>query len=147
MTFLDKLKKISPCPVDEITMVLSAGMYFHPTNNSIDLDGRICINKQMNIFEKEGTLVHEIGHARCFNRSCKCHTKQDHVLTEVHAELFALHYLLRRGNKKAIEARFKRLHQDWDYENYYEAKAIIKKRRIYKRCQEFVKTYDLLFNV
>lgn len=141
MTFLKQLKKKSICPVAETVKHTSffSGWFIH-SSTSTSSDGRIQINKNMSVFEKEGTLTHEMGHARCHNRHCKCYKKYDDVLQEVHAELYTLHLLLRNHRKNGIKARFKRLQNDWNYEPHSEAREIIENRRIYKRCQEFVKS-------
>lgn len=142
MTFLKKLKKKSPCPVNEVNMKLCrTGWFIHSSIKS--LDGNIEINTNLPIHEKEGTLSHEMGHGRCFSRGCICYKKYDRVLQEVHAELNTLHLLLRGREKNAIIARFKRWEKNWDDnsgDEYCKALSIIKKRRIYKRCQEFVES-------
>lgn len=144
VTFLNYLKKKSIHPVTEIDKKLcNTGWFIHSSRGIYSPDGaRIEINTHMSTSEKEGTLVHEIGHGRCYKRGCKCYKKYDRVLQEVHAELYALHLLLRNQEKNAIIARFKRWKDNWDDssdDEYCKALKIIKKRRIYKRCQEFVR--------
>jgi len=165
ITFLEQLKKKSPCPVQEVDgrdvefirvdgkrtstvkqIEYYAGRYIHPSS-LISQDGRIEIKKKMTSPEKEGTLSHEMGHARCHKNNCKCYTKYNRVLQEIHAELYALHLLLRHGKVNALKVRFDRLRNDWNGWPHCEAKAVIRNRRIYKRCQEFVENYDLLFVV
>lgn len=142
MAFLDKLKKKSICPVKETVRDIDyfTGWFIHLSTTSFD--GRIEINKEMKISEKEGTLAHEMGHAKCLNRACKCYEKTDRPLQEVHAELYALHLLLKNRRKNAIKARFKRLKNDWNDSPYSKAKDVIIHRKVYKRCQEFTKKDD-----
>jgi len=140
MTFLEKLKKKSIFPVREVNSILCpTGWFIYFSTKSPD--GSIEINTNMSISEKEGTLSHEVSHGRCYSRGCTCYEKNDRVLQEVHAELYALHLLLRSQKKNAILARFKRWKESWNNDKddeYSKALAIIKKRRIYNHCQEFV---------
>lgn len=143
LVFLEILKRKSTHPVIEINKKLcNTGWFIHSPDGIRSPDGgKIEINTNMSTSEKEGTLAHEMGHGRCYKRGCRCYTKYDRILQEVHAELYALHLLLRSQERSAIIARFKRWKNNWDDysdDEYCEALKIIKKRRIYKRCLEFV---------
>lgn len=141
-TYYNTLKKKSGCPVVERVFLCTAGRYINPP--IIGSTGERCgtgiiqIDKKMPKSEKIGTLAHEMGHRRCHSRRCRCYENRDWVLVEVHAELYALHLLLRLRYKCGIIARFKRLKENWWLDSYSEARDIIEKRRIYKRCQEFI---------
>lgn len=141
LTFLEQLKKKSPCPVEFLINndpnFTGEFTYNYCISIPFDTKGRIKINEKMTVSRKEEALAHEIGHARCFNRQCTCFEKtfQKRVLQEVHAELYALHILLRNHRKNALKAKFSGL-----LINNIEARNIVKSRRIYKRCQEFVKS-------
>lgn len=149
MTFLEKLKKKSICRITEkIDMKESKGFrgsYWQKCNliNAF-LEGRIELQKNLSDIEQEATLVHELGHARCDKRNCECMhgrwTKLTRVRIELHAELHTLHFLLKHGRKQALSFRLHHLHPCWNYTPYAEVLHILKKRRIYKRCQKFIKT-------
>ncbi|MCK4824347.1 hypothetical protein KA005_51825 [bacterium] len=156
MTFLEKLKKMSICCITERTDTRESkgfrGTYWQK-NDSINvfLEGRIELQKNLSDIEQEATLVHELGHARCDKRDCECMysrwTEFSRVRIELHAELYALHFLLKHHRKQALTFRLTYLHPRWTDLPYREVLQILKKRRIYKRCQEFVETYDLLFKI
>lgn len=151
MTFLEKLKKKSICRITEqIDMRESKGFRgtYHQKQDSINvfLEGRIDLQVNLSTIEQEATLVHELGHARCDKRNCRCMhgtwTELNRVRIELHAELYALHFLLKHHRKQALIFRLTYLHPRWTYLPYRDTLQILKKRRIYKRCQEFVRKDD-----
>lgn len=151
MTFLEKLKKKSICRIiEKIDMKESTGFrgrYWQKSDSiNVFLEGRIELQENLSTIEQEATLVHELGHARCDKRNCGCMygiwTELSRVRIELHAELYALHFLLKHHRKQALMFRLTYLHPRWTYLPYRDTLQIIKKRRIYKRCQEFVRKDD-----
>jgi hypothetical protein len=102
----------------------------------------VCSNEPSNIY-KSGIILHEMGHAECMFKECKCWT--DRVQTETHAQVFAL--------KKSIELKkydvLKKCMQiviDWAkvknkkaYPEYIKASEKIMRKPIWKHCEKLLK--------
>jgi hypothetical protein len=53
-------------------------------------------------YQKVAVAAHEIGHAICWNKQCRCCWNGDAVLMEVHAWRYSLQHLLDYGNRKSL---------------------------------------------
>lgn len=131
MTFFDKLKSKCDCTVFMLKEKESncLGSYCNITI-------RITLNTSLSYNDKIGVLAHELGHRWRHKRLKEKH--QSGIVSETIAELYALHILLRNKQKKAIKIRLYDLNTYWVYWPYNQAKEIIKSRRIYRRCKEFI---------
>jgi len=137
--FLEQLKLKCDCDIEEIDHLYIIGIYIIKNQGFFEAP-RICINRRLPCYEKEGVLIHEIGHRRDHIRKGLelFSSNQHNILREVLAELYTLHLLLKNKRKKAIESRFSSYKEHWYKSPHKEALKIIESRRIYKRCIEFV---------
>lgn len=142
MMFLKELKKKCPCPVhekfDKSGSLGFRGEYYHMRLGRPE--GAIILQKNRPGTEKEATFVHELGHVRCDKRRCSC-IPRDGVQRELHAELYALHFLLRHKRKRALRFRINTFHQYGCCTKFPHSSAfkIVRTRRIYKRCLRYLK--------
>lgn len=147
MTFLAELKQNSNYPVcekyDKKAWEGFRGQFLYRKEylgeGRIKIKGhRIELQANMPDIQKEATLMHELGHARCAKRQCPCTRLYDRTTTELHAELYALHFLLKHRRKQALRFRIKVLHHHWTGPKYADALLKIKPRKIYARCEKFI---------
>ena len=152
MTFFKKLKQNCRYPIYEVFDEKGYDGFrgqFH-TRKSKYGDGRIELKREnlvlqanMPRIQKEATLVHELGHARCAGRQCECLLHNNKMQAELHAELYALHFLLKHHRKQALRFRINVLHPYWYGKDarYNDALLIIKTRKIYTRCKKYIEPH------
>jgi len=143
--FFDQLFKNCDCPIKYHDHDVWRGKYDHSHHEWFEgqqcFDGEISISSLLPSEGKEGTLTHEIGHHRHHKHiGTDKYEATNLIAGEIIAELYALHLLLKNKRKEALKYRFSTYKEFW--ENSYEhaeALKVIKCRRIWKRCEQFLK--------
>ena len=66
---------------------------------------KIGIQRDLLQYQQIAMLYHELGHADCHKRKCRCFTpaKQNRKLSEIHAHKYTLEHLLKDGYHKALK--------------------------------------------
>jgi len=102
MVKLKQIEKLSPVPVRYKDVDLASGYY---VRDDLDELPGVVVKKSLKTDQKIIILLHEIGHAVCDKKRCKCqhpHKKAPSFLTEYHAMKFVLDYLVKCPDKKLI---------------------------------------------
>lgn len=143
MNRLKDLKRLCPVPIhfmDIMTHPQFAGAYYDIGNHS----GKphIEIDNSLTGSQKITTLIHEIGHALCDSKDCKCMSNPDHTEREIHANKFVLRRLMKYGLKKELREEMERIEQQaygGALYAYYEcaAKHTIK-LKLWQKCSDYV---------
>ncbi len=140
MTFLAELKRTSPCRVQERAFIPSMGQYWWKRSIKHGIE----LQTDLTEVGKEAVLVHELGHQRCDAKNCQCmESVNDHVEAEIHAELYALHFLLKHRRIRALAFRIDLHIFGWNTLPYAEALQVIKTRKIYKRCEKAIEIFKV----
>ena len=142
---IEQLIQLSPVPVEFVDTIdngLFAGMYYH-TKKHTGKEAYIEILNRLDDCEKIRTLIHEIAHANCGAKNCKCMKNPDHTKREIHANRFVLSWLLKHKQKEALKEEMEQLTQQANGNTcraYYEkaAKHIIK-LKLWHKCLDYIK--------
>ena|ERR1035437_2490081 len=117
---------------------------------SFDDEPFIVIWKKKSNLKIAATLLHEIGHATCDKKNCKCFTCKScdeddaEVLSEVHADEFALKKCIEINLIDVLRIRFNKISNwDSDYKVQYKASKILMKKPIWKRCKKILDILDI----
>ena len=141
--FFDQLFKNCDCPIKYHDHDVWRGYYNHKAQSQLGfkrLDGEISISSMLSPEGKEGVLIHEIGHHWHHKRiGTSRYENMGVVLDEIIAELYALHLLLKNKQRAALKYRFSTYEEYWGFFPHSEALKVIKCRRIWKRCEQFLK--------
>jgi len=141
---IEVLKRLSPVPiefVDEVQHWGYDGMFFDGRVSSVGhpyieiLDG-------LEKHRKIATLVHEIAHAICNEKNCKCFEiyKENPALSEIHAFKYTLRWLLKHQQKETLKYELKCIES---YiinrsDHYVNAAKHIMKLKLWQKCLDFV---------
>jgi hypothetical protein len=141
--FFDQLVKNCDCPIRYHNFGYWQGYYNYKAQSQLGfkrLDGEISISSILPHEGKEGTLIHEMGHHWHHKRiGTSRYENMSVVLDEIIAELYALHLLLKNKQRAALKYRFSTYEECWRFFPHLEALKVIKCRRIWKRCKQFLK--------
>ena len=118
-TILGDLMRLSPVPVSfvsdcEIGFSLAGiriGIYYCNLPKS-KIEPHIEILSSLGKHKKMGTLLHEIGHAKCDKKNCPCIKSIDLTISEIHAYEYTLKWLLKNKQKKALKAEMKHIKEN-----------------------------------
>ena len=87
-------------------------------------------------------LIHEIAHAICNEKNCKCLKvyEKNPVLTEIHAFKYTLRWLLKHQQKKALKFELKRIESYIEYrsDHYVDVAKHLMKLKLWQKCLNFV---------
>jgi len=145
---LKELEKLSPYPINYVNKWRYEHGAFFPKFSTFYC--RIEINKDLSEDVKLATLAHEVGHALCYKKGCKCmeyahelgtHISSKYTMTEYHANKFAIKFLLENKQKEALKDIIKVILEDsQDYFNGAHQKACkkIMKLKLWKKALDFV---------
>lgn len=101
---IEQLKRLSPVPIefkDEMSILDFSGIYYS-TDGFTGKTAYIEVSNNLDNDQKIAVLVHEIGHATCDVKGCKCMKNPDHTEREIHANKFTLKWLLKHKQKEAL---------------------------------------------
>jgi hypothetical protein len=106
----------------------------------------IVINSDSNAVSPEITLAHEIGHAKCDEKKCKCFkNKGNSVLREYHAYQYELKTLLKHGDRELLSEAIRQIEltfnfgASYGYEDHATAIEKIMKLKLWQKCLEAIK--------
>ncbi len=143
---IDELIKLSPVPVI-FTNNLSVdyiGSYHHAKklyDGDIVKEPFIKIRDDLKDYQKIGTLVHEIKHAQCVKKNCKCMRNPDKTEREVHAYMYELLWLLKHKQMEGLKELIEKIEYkaENNFTNQYGTSARqIVKSKLWKRCLKFI---------
>ena len=137
------LKRLSPVPiefVDEMQCWGYDGMFWY--KNSTLGHPYIELLDSLKEHEKIATLAHEIGHALCNEKNCKCLKiyEKNPVLTEIHAFKCELKWLLKHKQKEALkyEIRGLKSYIENRSDHYVDVAKRIMKLKLWQKCLNFI---------
>jgi len=115
------------------------GLYFDK-NNYMSYSPRIEIAKGLKKHRRISILAHEIGHALCSEKNCKCMIgRNNHILAEYHAFKFELGWLLKHKQKKALKSAIHDIKDYHDVNAHQFAAERIMKLKLWQKCLGYVK--------
>jgi len=106
---IKELENLSPCPIKYVPFMIGGSGSFIVGRSIFKC--KIEIRGSASEPEKLASLAHEIGHALCFSKKCKCmkdaHEPGEHlgynaILAEYHAMKFCIKWLLKNKQKEAL---------------------------------------------
>ena len=122
---LKQIEKLSPVKIKYTDICREYGIFcdggYIPAAKIIIIDNTVINSK------REATvLLHEIGHAKCHEKNCKCINRKNHTLGEYHAYRFVMKYAI--TNSTLIEGFVKdvKLGLNYDLVHIIAAKRIMK---------------------
>jgi len=116
---LKELEKLSPCPIKYTPDLWFSFGEFRVLKGIFNC--QIVVRDGMDEAKTLGALAHEIGHALCYSKKCKCmkdaHEPGDHlgsnaILAEYHAIKFCLSWLLKNKQKEALAHEIELIKKD-----------------------------------
>jgi len=142
---IETLKRLSPVPiefVDEMRCFGFCGMFWDDGVSSIG-HPFIEIDNNLENHQKIATLIHEISHAICSGKNCKCVKiyEKNPALAEIHAYKYELKWLLKHKQKGALKYEIEQieLHIKNRSDHYVEAAKHIMKLKLWQKCLDYVK--------
>lgn len=134
---IEMLKQLSPVPIkfkngremSDIGLYFAEDTYYSP---------HIEIANDLEKHHKIAILAHEIGHALCSKKNCKCMiNKDDHTLAEYHAFKFELEWLLKHKQRKALKSTVKNIKSCHSGPHKSAAKHIMR-LKLWQKCLDYV---------
>lgn len=147
---IEQLIQLSPVPVKFIAdnimsskfiNIVTFGRYIYSNGKSFDVTiPRIEILNSLNYHKKIGTLLHEIGHAKCDEKNCKCITSNDSAESEIHAYKYTLEQLLKYKLKKSLKQEIHHIKNQLERDDFYgRAAKHIMKLKLWQECLAYAK--------
>ena len=143
---LDKLYKLSPCPIYENNLMFFGGDYN---------EDKLCIRISggwTGDNDRIVVLAHEVGHAICHKNKCKCFDIKHGMLCEFHANLFALTWLYKQHDTEALYVCIKHIISQSRKLNHSmghaRAAKFLLRTKLWKKCLDYVfgKQEQLVFD-
>ncbi len=138
---LEELVRTSPVPVRFVSKVnlpgyakgsVTIGAFLPKINGRVE--AYIEILKRLSEDEKIATLLHELGHARCSRKLCKCRCVASSE-GEIHADNYSLKWLLTNRCKKILKTEMKHIENKSDRVDYYGVAArCTMDSRLWQKC-------------
>ena len=142
---IEELIQLSPVPVkftNDIYNPHFAGVYYEGETKGYTGKARIEIADDLTNCQKIRVLVHEIGHAICDMKNCKCMSNPDHVKREIHANKFVLSWLLKHKQKEALKQEILQLEGQANgqtcYGYYEKAAKHVMKLKLWQKCINYI---------
>lgn len=145
---IDILKRLSPASIEFMSRMSVSdceGMFSYGDKYIGHPLGKIEILDSLLLHEKIATLAHEIGHALCYEKRCKClqpeTVKKNYALAEIHAYKYVLSWLLKNKQKQALIWEMGRIKENSlnPYAGHYrEATKHIMKLKLWQKCLNYV---------
>lgn len=144
-TIFDELIKTSPVSVNFVSEINISSSAADATTIGGFLPGKdgqvkACIEvlNSLSKRQKIATLLHEIGHAKCSKKKCECRLVNS-AKGEIHANGYALNWLLKNKHKKILKTEMKLIKNNSDRIDYYgEAAKHIMKLKLWQECLEYI---------
>ena len=146
MNVIKKLIELSPCKVIFGQWLdVYYGAYDYSNFSAGVQKTEIQIEVNHPIHEQIAVLAHELGHALCAQKGCKCRLKHkeygsmiitDEVLTEYHAFKYALTWLLKHKQKKSLQWVMPFMGKEWG--PHLIAVRKVKKLKLWEKCKRFI---------
>lgn len=118
------------------------GVYYR--NKEYMGKARIEILDDLSTDQKIATLVHEIAHAICDVKNCRCMQNPDHTKREIHAVKFTLSWLLKHKQKELLQQEINQLRRQANgysnYDYYIRAAKHIMKLKLWQKCIDYLTT-------
>lgn len=143
---IKQLIQLSPVPVEfvhEMDNPNFIGVYYQGKIKGYT--GKACIEilDELDNCQKVAVLVHEIAHANCDVKNCKCMKNMDHTEREIHANKFVLSWLLKHKQKEALKREINGLTQQangcTNYKYYIKAAKHVMGLKLWQKCLDYVK--------
>ena len=144
-TVLCDLIKLSPVSISFVSKInisftanaITIGAFYSKQDGQVKT--YIEVLNSLSKYQKIATLLHEIGHAKCDMKKCKCISVCS-AEGEIHAYEYTLMWLLKNKQKKVLKVEMKRIKNNRDRIDYYgkAAKAIMK-LKLWQKCLDYVK--------
>lgn len=143
---IKNLIHLSPVPVyfmDVMSISDFCGIFWQGKKHDGDGHAYIEISTELENYQKISTLVHEIGHAKCYEKNCKCMKNSDHAKREIHALKFQLRWLLKYkqkgGLKWEMDSLIKQANGQACRTYYVKAAKHIMKLKLWQKCLDFIR--------
>lgn len=138
---IKELVQISPVPIQFMSALSTPGyngLYIHPDSVYSGCKARIEIKSELKGEHKLAVLVHEISHALCAQKNCKCQSSP--ALREQHAYTYELKWLLKHKLKEALRSEMRHIKTlRFDVMPQYRmATEKIMKSKLWRRCLIYV---------
>ena len=146
MLTINELKRLSPVPITFVDVMRNenfCGVFCH--GKEFDGDGKayIEISNGLEHYQKIATSIHEIGHAKCYEKNCKCMRNPDHTEREIHAVKFQLRWLLKYKQKEGLkwetDSIIRQANGHASYGYYIKAAKHIMKLKLWQKCLNYLK--------
>ena len=117
------------------------GTYYDKAE-SITGKAHIEIDSKLTNNQKITTLIHEIGHAFCDAKGCKCMKNSDHTEREIHTNIFVLRQLIKHKQKEILREEIHHIEQVAAgaafHEYYINAADHIMKIKLWQKCLDYI---------
>ena len=144
MNVIKRLIELSPCVVQFTSVMHYYGEFCHPD----EAENHIKVYSGAKEYEQIAVLAHEIGHALCEEKKCKCRKSLpgDHAPTEYHAMKFGLNWLLKHRHKESLMWEVDNL-EKWSVfcqcsPDHQKAARKVMKLKLWKKCKKFIEEED-----
>ena len=139
---LKELEQLSPVPVTTTTIEHPDDLgVFYWGNSKAPFSGRrIEISNRLSQSQHIAVMAHEVGHALCYDKRCKCFDNPNIVERETHAHKYALKFLLKHEQKKALKWMIEDIKERSNHDNHIFRMALkhIMKLKLWQKCLDYI---------
>ena len=138
---IEMLKRLSPVLITIMAIKYpdDLGSFYWGSETAPFSGRRIEISERLSRPQCIAVLSHEVGHALCYEKNCKCFNNPDIVKREVHAHKYSLGFLLKHKQKESLkwmtEDIRKRSHDNYVFEQILKH---LTKLKLWQKCLNFV---------
>jgi len=110
------------------------------TRNLFDskLQPHIEIRNDLSEHRKIACLLHEISHAKCYEKKCRCSKSTNKLKAEIHAFTYTLKWLLKYKYRQTLKIEMQCI-KNYSTGLYYKAAKHIMRTRLWKKCLRYTK--------
>ena len=136
---IEVLKRLASVPVIFTNLDALGTFFWKKSSSALYFDKRIEIDKSLQQHQRIAVLSHEVGHALCFEKDCKCFEGRDIIQREFHAHKYALKFLLKYKQKKALKWMMKDIIER-SHDNPFFEKPLkrLMKLKLWQKCLDYI---------
>ena len=139
---IEMLKQLSPVPITVMALEYpkDLGVFYWGGEIAPFSGRRIEISELLSQPQHIVVLSHEVGHALCLAKNCKCFNNPNIIKREIHAHKYTLRLLLKHKQKEALKWAVEDIKNRSYYQDGFE--KILKhlvKLKLWQKCLDYVK--------
>ena len=137
------LKRLSPVPITftELECPEDIGVFFWSHGETLfsGTGERIEVSENLQQSQRIAILSHEVGHALCFEKKCKCFENSDIAKREIHAHKYSLRFLLKHEQKESLKWLINDIEErSAKYDLWEKILKHLIKSKLWQKCLNFV---------